>query len=621
VPPKAKTPAPIDRPLSRAYLREFSGWSTAYPPGLSDPTSLRVMENVQINRDGSCRIRPGLRYLSYGGDDVGIDQACVGSHEPFFLNDGTKAYLFAVREDDDTVGFRVLVLTGLGATVRHLTDVGVDFVIPDGEASLNFTSATTYVKYLQIDNKIFALSNAGETLRLFTVGQSKTAKRLSSIERPNWNVLDKLTVVEPDAAWITSGVPTSVRTNKVKNPSFDINGMPYWTPDAATLLGRMNTGVAPVAGTYKGTLQSLPTRTNLMPQPLHDMPTYGTAGWLPGSGTAAVTVDGTSLKAAAPDGASNGNFYLNGPEVAVAELKENKDYNLAFDFTGYQGISDFGLLYRFYNSAGVQIGGDVYATTVNPATINGTRVVTTFLTPAGTAKMRVFPYAKISAGAQHYFKIKAVVIAALGEPTSIFFGDMGANYFWTGLANQSSSVYHPPLNVRATSAKYTATAGLDYTGSVYFRGAATARECWVELRFYNAGGGLTGSVLSSVGGEMNDTASWVRIDVTGTAPASTTHVEIVPIVKLVPRNELQFIDAVLLEEGAVLGSYFDGDFVSTPTNHYAWNGSPKASESTLTIYAIGTTIPAAETPTANTLISSVDADNDYNFGFFYTISN
>ena len=39
MPPKTKIPAPIDRPLSRAYLREFTGWSTAYPPGLSEPTS------------------------------------------------------------------------------------------------------------------------------------------------------------------------------------------------------------------------------------------------------------------------------------------------------------------------------------------------------------------------------------------------------------------------------------------------------------------------------------------------------------------------------------------------------------------------------------------------------
>ena len=63
--PKKGLPAPIDRPLSRAYLREFSGWSTAHPPGLSEPTSLRTMENMQVNRDGSLRVRPGLRYLSY----------------------------------------------------------------------------------------------------------------------------------------------------------------------------------------------------------------------------------------------------------------------------------------------------------------------------------------------------------------------------------------------------------------------------------------------------------------------------------------------------------------------------------------------------------------------------
>ena len=40
---KAQTPPPIDKPLARAYLRKFTGWSTAYPPGTSDPTSLRVM--------------------------------------------------------------------------------------------------------------------------------------------------------------------------------------------------------------------------------------------------------------------------------------------------------------------------------------------------------------------------------------------------------------------------------------------------------------------------------------------------------------------------------------------------------------------------------------------------
>ena len=58
---KAMPPPPIDRPLSKAYLRKFTGWSTAQPPGMSDPTSLRVMHNCNVDTDGSLRIRPGLR--------------------------------------------------------------------------------------------------------------------------------------------------------------------------------------------------------------------------------------------------------------------------------------------------------------------------------------------------------------------------------------------------------------------------------------------------------------------------------------------------------------------------------------------------------------------------------
>ena len=58
---KAATPVPVDKPLSRAYLRQFTGWSTAFPPGTSDPTSLREMHNCSIAPDNSLRIRPGMR--------------------------------------------------------------------------------------------------------------------------------------------------------------------------------------------------------------------------------------------------------------------------------------------------------------------------------------------------------------------------------------------------------------------------------------------------------------------------------------------------------------------------------------------------------------------------------
>ncbi len=67
---KKMPPAPIDRPLSKAYLRKFTGWSTAMPPGMSDPTSLRVMHNCNVDSDGSLRILPGLRRVFANNDMV-----------------------------------------------------------------------------------------------------------------------------------------------------------------------------------------------------------------------------------------------------------------------------------------------------------------------------------------------------------------------------------------------------------------------------------------------------------------------------------------------------------------------------------------------------------------------
>ena len=230
MPPRERIPAPIDRPLSRSYLREFSGWSTAYPPGVSEPTSLRIMENTQVLRDGSLRIRPGLRYLSYSAPGFGIDRPVVGSHEMFFLNDSSKAYLIAVRETDNTVGFRVLSFAGSDPEVLSLTEAG--FAAPP--SNFNFSSATTYVKYLQIDNKIMALSNAGEPARLFFVGTDKRVRRLQPINRPLWTTFDKLTVVHPQSSWITSAT-SRTRQNLVRNSSFE-TGVAHWTSSNSSVV-------------------------------------------------------------------------------------------------------------------------------------------------------------------------------------------------------------------------------------------------------------------------------------------------------------------------------------------------------------------------------------------------
>lgn len=246
MPPKKKIAPPIDRPLAKGYLREFSGWSTEYPPGLSEPNSLRLMENVWISREGAARIRPGLN--SIFEPDYFLDSTdgltAVGTFEHFWIvmpgeSDARKAILFAVREDfggGEKVGFRVATYdrdTHL-YTVHTLTECGFEFpATTPTEEALAFEAGTTYVRYLQIDNKVLALSNAGESVRMFWVGSSPRVSKIQAIERPAWNATDKLTVIHPNTATITSpatktaAVPQS-DTLISSTAANNIYGVGYW---------------------------------------------------------------------------------------------------------------------------------------------------------------------------------------------------------------------------------------------------------------------------------------------------------------------------------------------------------------------------------------------------------
>lgn len=203
MPPKAKMPAPIDRPLSRAYLREFSGWSTAYPPGASQPTSLRKMENMLINREGSIRVRPGLRRFY---PRVAGQLPNVGTFEPFYLNDGRKAWLFAVR-DMGAVTFQAMTTVPASSDPFEMEAFALDHPSIAFDLSVSgtpsFTLATTYVKYLQIDNKIIALSNAGEPLIVFHVGATKKVLNLETITypQPDGIVASAPAVYQPTYTW------------------------------------------------------------------------------------------------------------------------------------------------------------------------------------------------------------------------------------------------------------------------------------------------------------------------------------------------------------------------------------------------------------------------------------
>ena len=195
---KKALPAPIDRPLSKAYLREFTGWSTAYPPGLSDPTSAQVMENILIGRDGSARIRPALQNMLEPDalDSLGhVDPHFVGGMEPFFLNSGDRAYLQAVHSGGVNKTYFVVLAPSTLYPGRYKIDEITDhFAVNEpwsgihSPDTLRWSGDVTFVRYIQIDNTIMALpnsTNAADTLRLFTVGATKTATTVSGVTVPN----------------------------------------------------------------------------------------------------------------------------------------------------------------------------------------------------------------------------------------------------------------------------------------------------------------------------------------------------------------------------------------------------------------------------------------------------
>ena len=622
MPPKMKVPAPIDRPLARAYLREFTGWSTAYPPGVSDSTSLRIMENTLITESGACRIRPGLRYLSYTtvpteAVPVGtaFNMPVVGSHEAFFLNDGTKAYLFAVRETDLTVSFRVLAETPSGRVVISLTDAG--FSIPQGEAGesgINFRSTTQYVKYLQIDNKIFALSDAGSMLRMFNVGTTKTAKRMLPIVRPEWTVADKLTVVHPDAGWVNSGVPLTTRTNRVLNPSFETND-DTWTLDTTdTLISRDSTQHQ--AGGFSLRMSSLPQRTNLMTKPLHDVNSTGIGGWDASAGVDSITTTTgeNAMRVNVHDGPAGFAGYVRGPDVNV---KAGETYRVAFDVTSTNLIRATGVMVKFYNPADKQVGENLV---VNDSLTNtvGRKLSSAFKVPSGALTLAVYLVGyHTSAQGDANYKVRNVSLFQSAESSTFFTGSTGTDYFWTGAVNASSSVYHPPVDV---GIRQTMSLGAQrWAGSAYIRGTV-ARGAQLNLVYI----GNNGVISNEVGTMTTDsTSGWTRLSNLGTAPANTTSVRLTIRVPALPRGEFHYVDSVLLEGGPTLGAYFDGSFGDSPSSKYEWNGTAHASSSTERTYSVGGTLPNPETRSPNTLISdgSNGHDNAYNFAFFYTFAN
>jgi len=90
------------------------------------------------------------------------------------------------------------------------------------------------------------------------------------------------------------------------------------------------------------------------------------------------------------------------------------------------------------------------------------------------------------------------------------------------------------------------------------------------------------------------TSAWQRIAVTGTMPSGTTGVD-VAVARSIAGVHRYWVDAVMLEQGAAIGAYFDGDTPDGPDGKYDWTGPRGASESVLS------TVAAASVPEQSSL--------------------
>ena len=244
---KESLPAPIDRPLSKAYLREFKGWSTALSPGLSDPSTLRQSENVLIGRDGSARIRPALRNVF--GELWPTVGAFAGVWETYFTDSGDKAILLPVRQEDGSWTFYSATYEGAQYGEPE-TLVAAGFT---NGAEAQFPATTNHVKMLQIDNRIFVLSDF-DPLFIIDVGAGeKRVKVFGNIpDAPVAPVAGPLstptTTAYKYAAFITYAselgetAPSPIATGYMDSPSALSAGWFLVIPNAADLASAIAAG-------------------------------------------------------------------------------------------------------------------------------------------------------------------------------------------------------------------------------------------------------------------------------------------------------------------------------------------------------------------------------------------
>jgi hypothetical protein len=601
------------------------------------------MANMWVNRNGALVVRPGLRYLSYhaapdsdeeaetfrliGISGAGCQTQLVGTQEPFFLPNGSRALLQAVREEDGTIGFRALDMSAPKYIIRELTDSSIGFRV---EGDINFSAETTYVRYVQIDNKILAMSDAGEPLRVFYVGEHKLAKRLpdTGVGRPLWSVEDKPSIYHPSAAWINDSSEI-IRYNLALNPAFEL-GLDKWyastTCLAESVLLNKDSPFQPIRGARVIRLKSLAARVNIQTSPLHDVKnaSFGIANW---AGSTAyksprLSASGEYMRITPT---AKGLFLAVGAKCSTY-VKGGGKYRLSVDFKYGATVQPRAAIF-YYNAAGNQIGPAVI---LKPPR-SETRWVSGVLTaPAGTVTMRVGLGGDTTTTAT-YVDAKNVLLCRNGE-ASTFFEPGGADVAWAGTPNLSALVYHPPQQVRLRSTKVGITQKRSVNASIHVRTKNTEGvRCQIvlydkngiEVQTHETHTMATGGTWTRVNAGVPYVNGETLVDVNPNAVSA----ELLLKVDGIRRGEEAYVDAAMIESGtSVAMSYFDGGSADISGKaDYTWTvaNKPHLCSSKAVLKNANEGIPPKnESPGAKSLVATGgSATNTYKLAVFYTFEN
>ena len=136
-------------------------------------------------------------------------------------------------------------------------------------------------------------------------------------------------------------------------------------------------------------------------------------------------------------------------------------------------------------------------------------------------------------------------------------------------------------------------AGSTVAVAAYFLASAVGRTGTLYLNYYDS----TGAYVSTgtVGSAALSNTNWVQVSGTTTIPAGISYAAVVPALSSAAASEFWYIDGVLFEQSATVGSYFDGTIPGA-----FWTGTAGASTS----YMAGTatnycTNPSFEVSAAN----------------------